>query len=760
MKKLATPLTFLLVLFAIFWSFKSSMPAYHADGDLPKTSFSTDRALAHVKEISKKPHAVGFPGHKQVRDYIVGELEKMGLKTTLQMGYTAGDWGNLSKPTNILARIKGSGSGKALLLLAHYDSNPHSSLGASDDGSGVATILEGVRTFLSKKRIPKNDIIVLISDAEELGLNGADLFVNDHPWAKSVGLALNFEARGSGGPSYMLIETNGGNAHLIRDFTAADPQYPVANSLVYSIYKMLPNDTDLTVFRKDGDIEGFNFAFIDDHFDYHTARDNYDRLDRSSLAHQGSYLMPLLNYFSDADLENLKSTADDAYFNFPYYGLVSYPFAWIWTMFGLVVVVFIILLIIGFRNGQLNLNGIAKGFVPMFLALAINGAVGYYSWPVLNKMYPQYTDILQGFTYNGYTYILAFVLFSIGICFWTYHRFRKTGLTNLLVAPLLFWLVLCGGVSAYLPGASFFLVPVVTALISFMILIKQKSPSPYLLMFLTLPALLIYAPLIKMFPVGLGLKMMVSATILTTLTFFLMLPLFGFYKHKNRFAMLGMVLFVGFMVSAHLDSGFSKENAKPSSLLYVLNIDNQEAHWVTYDHYLNDWTAQYLGADKQVPQKEDFRTLSSKYATHFSYTANAPLKDIPGSKVEKLLDTLINEERILKIKITPRRSLNRLDVFVNDIDIKSASVNDISLTKDYLENRKNHKLITHYISDNDPTSLLLIVPKDSPLTLDLYEASNDLLKNSLFSVPERPINSIPMPFVLNDAIVTTQTVTF
>src|SRR5690606_18895955 len=123
--------------------------------------FSTDRALVHVKEISKKPHAVGFPAHKEVRDYIVGELEGMGLETSLQSGYTAGDWGNLSKATNILARIKGSGSGKALLLLAHYDSNPHSSLGASDDASGVAAILEGIRAFLSENRVPKNEVIIL-----------------------------------------------------------------------------------------------------------------------------------------------------------------------------------------------------------------------------------------------------------------------------------------------------------------------------------------------------------------------------------------------------------------------------------------------------------------------------------------------------------------------------------------------------------------------------------------------------------------------
>ena len=291
--KFSRSLALLLLFFAVYWSFKSLMPSYQMDVDSPSDSFSTDRALEHVKNLSKEPHAVGFPGHANVRGYIIAELKKMGLETTTQEGYTAGDWGNLSKATNILARIKGSSPGKALLLLSHYDSSPHSSFGASDAGSGVATILEGVRAFLSQNKTPKNDIIILISDAEELGLNGADLFVNKHPWAKEVGLVLNFEARGSGGPSYMLLETNRGNANLIREFIEANPKYPVANSLAYSIYKMLPNDTDLTVFREDGDIEGFNFAFIDDHFDYHTALDTHERLDKKTLAHQGSYLMPL-----------------------------------------------------------------------------------------------------------------------------------------------------------------------------------------------------------------------------------------------------------------------------------------------------------------------------------------------------------------------------------------------------------------------------------------------------------------------------------
>ena len=190
MKRSSKVFTLLLIIVAIYWSFRSLVPSYKADASIEKTSFSTDRAFEHVKQIAQKPHAVGFPAHKEVRNYIISELQNMGLETSIQEGYTAGDWGNLSKAINILARIKGSDSGKALLLLSHYDSSTHSSFGASDAGSGVATILEGIRAFLANNTNPKNDIIILISDAEELGLNGADLFVKEHPWKKDVGLVI------------------------------------------------------------------------------------------------------------------------------------------------------------------------------------------------------------------------------------------------------------------------------------------------------------------------------------------------------------------------------------------------------------------------------------------------------------------------------------------------------------------------------------------------------------------------------------------
>ena len=190
---------FILVILAL--AFFTMMPQWTSEEEGPLTEFSTQRAFKQVRAISRQPHYVGSKNHEEVAQYLLKELEKLGLETSIQEGYTLSDWGNLVKSKNLLARIKGTDSSKALLLLSHYDSAPHSySLGASDAGSGVATILESVRAFLHNKTAHKNDIIILFTDAEELGLNGAALFVTKHQWAKEVGVVLNFEARGSSGP--------------------------------------------------------------------------------------------------------------------------------------------------------------------------------------------------------------------------------------------------------------------------------------------------------------------------------------------------------------------------------------------------------------------------------------------------------------------------------------------------------------------------------------------------------------------------------
>jgi len=457
----------------------------------------------------------------------------MGLETSIQEGYTLSDWGNLVKSKNLLARIKGTDSSKALLLLSHYDSAPHSySLGASDAGSGVATILESVRAFLHNKKAHKNDIIILFTDAEELGLNGAALFVTQHAWAKEVGVVLNFEARGSSGPSYMLMETNGGNAGLVHEFANANVPLPASNSLMYSIYKMLPNDTDLTVFREQGNIQGYNFAFIDDHYNYHTAQDDSKHLNKNTLEHQGTYLMPLLQYFANANFDNTVSKEDYAYFTLPF-TFISYPFSWIFPMVLIAIGIFVLLVFVGIGKRILSFKEIGKGFIPFLGATITSGLLTYFGWKFLLNCYPQYNDLLNGFTYNGHSYIAGFVSLTIAICFIFYHFFseKKTSM-NYFVAPLFVWIVINCGLAIGLKGAGFLIVPVFFGLIAFGFYILTQKSNAILNLICGIPALLIIAPFIQMFPIGLGLKVLFGSAILTVLTFGLLLPVFGAYTKK------------------------------------------------------------------------------------------------------------------------------------------------------------------------------------------------------------------------------------
>ncbi|MFI2741888.1 M20/M25/M40 family metallo-hydrolase [Zhouia sp. PK063] len=754
MRKIIAFVTFLLLIGIVYWSFYALMPQNYSKINAPETSFSTERALQHVRAISVAPHYVGTKAHEEVKSYIIDELNKLGIDTEVQEGYTAGDWANLSKASNILGRIKGSSNnGKALLLLAHYDSSPHSSYGASDDGSGVATILESLRAFLATKKQPKNDIIILISDGEELGLNGAKLFVQQHQWAQDVGLVLNFEARGSGGPSYMLIETNQGNANLIKAFEKANPQYPVASSLMYSIYKKLPNDTDLTVFREDGDIQGFNFAFIDDHFDYHTALDTAPRLDKNTLEHQGSYLMPLLTYFANHDLSALRTHDNDVYFNIPLFHLISYPYGWIIPIFIITVFIFISLLIYGFSKRKINFLQVLLGFVPMLFSIAACGAIGFFAWPLILKLNPGFYDILQGFSYNGHYYIASVAALSLALCFLIYGIFNKVKVANLMVAPILLWLVINGFLLVYLDGASFFIIPVFFALLAFYVTMKWENPSFFLLLLLAIPSIWIFCPLIQMFPVGLGLKMLISSSLLVALVFSLIISLFGQYKGKVIYGLTALAVGLACFGIAQNNAAFNKEKPKPSSLVYLQNDDNNTAEWGTYDYELSSWNSQYF---KNAQKDDGKKVFSSKYGNGFTITSQTISKEIPAPSVTVESDTIIGNNREVRLCITPQREVNRLDISTPS-KISSCIVNNIPLSNHFLEKRQG-KLVTHYISDNDFTEVQITFDAKEKPVLTLYESSNDLLTNSKFNVRPRPENEIPMGFVLNDAIIVKKTI--
>lgn len=757
-KNLPSLLSAVAIIAVVYWIFYAMMPQSVAEKTSPLSQFSTKRALQHIAVMAQKPHYVGSENHKTIAAYVEAELQKLGLETKIQEGYTLSDWGNLVKSKNIIARINGSDNSKALLLLSHYDSAPHSaSKGASDDASGVATILEGIRAFLHNKTAHKNDIIILFSDAEELGLNGAALFVTQNSWAKEVGLALNFEARGSSGPSYMLMEVNQGNAEMVDGFTQAGVRFPVSNSLMYSIYKMLPNDTDLTVFREQGKIQGFNFAFIDDHFNYHTQQDDLQHLSPKTLAHQGTYLMPLLQYFSNADLNSLDSTDDFVYFNTPF-SFVSYPFGWIFPMLIIALIVFLGLAFVGFGKRILVASEIGKGFLLFLVFLVISGPVGFLGWKLLLIFYPQYKDILHGFTYNGHDYIAAFVLLTLSIGFLMYRKFSTENITmNYAIAPLFIWIIINFCIAVFLPGAGFFIIPLFASLIGFGYFIITQHTSKLLNLLMAIPALIIFAPFITTFPIGLGLKMLYGSAVLVALVFGLLLPTFGMFSRKGNWSLVLFLIAIGFFVKAHLNSDYEPGKAKPNSLLYVYDTDANKAFWATYDTNLDEWTKKYLGENPKPATALNAMPLFSKYGSKFTFAADVPIKDVAKPEISFIKDTIIDNFRHLKIRITPKRAkVNRYDIFANE---KMVLYNFVANGAKALGQegskyqRKGPKILSYYLVDNAPLELQFSISKNKPLDLSLMESSFDLLDQTGFAIAKRQPWMIPTPFVLNDAVV-------
>ena len=764
-KKHASTLSLLIIILTTIWGFYDLSPSVFKTPQ-KSTDFSINNALSHLKEISKEPHHTGTEAHKTVQDYIVSELQKLGLDPTIQTQTIVNKkWFAGTTVENIIVKINGSEDGKSLLLLSHYDSSPHSALGASDAGSGVVTILEGLRAFLAKKKEPKNDIIILISDAEELGLLGAKAFVEYHPWAKDVGLVLNFEARGSGGPSFMLLETNGKNSKMISEFLKADPTHPAANSLLYSIYKKLPNDTDLTVFREIGDINGFNFAFIDDHFDYHTVQDSYERLDRTTLAHQADYLMNSLNYFSDSDIENLQSDIDLIYVNFPFIRILTYPYSWVMPLYIIAGIILLLLLLFGIVLNKIQPKKLLAGFIPSTLSIVLCGGVSYLLWKLILIIHPSYNDMLQGFTYNGYWYIAAFVSLNSWICFFIYKKFtHKNTITNLLIAPITLWMIINFFIQGDFKGAGFFIIPVFIAEIILAVSIFLKPiDKNYSIFFglVSIPTIYIFAPLIKLFPVGLGLKAIFISGILLALVFGLLLPVLNSSNARNTFTKLAGVLTVIFFSIATIYSGFDIDNRKPNSLVYVQNTLDSTSYWGTYNTVLDAYVSQKIGEDNPSIKIKNAET-KSKYNSKFTYAVKAENIPIKTSEITKDLDTIIDNKRILKFTIKPTRKINKYELSLRDsLYFNHLFVNDIPVREGkYFSINKGTFLVYHMANADEKLQIEISIPKKEKPIIFLNEISYDLLDNPILKVSPRSKNMMPMPFVTNDAIITIQKILF
>ncbi len=282
--------------------------------DAPPGEFSAARAGATLGRLlgPEIPHPVSSPANAAVRDRIRAEFAALGVPTKVyratgcngrpQYGFFA-----CGTTEDIVAEVA-PGEGKAIVMMAHYDSVP-AGPGASDDQSGVATILETVRALKARGIKSIHPIIALATDGEEAGLLGAASFLDNPAFKARTGVVINVEARGNQGPS-LLFQTSPGDGRLIDLYARSVPEF-ATSSLFAVIYKALPNDTDLTVFLNQG-FTGYNFAFSGDVAQYHTPLDRRANLSLSTLQQHGDNLIGVATGLMQTDFASLRG-GDDIY---------------------------------------------------------------------------------------------------------------------------------------------------------------------------------------------------------------------------------------------------------------------------------------------------------------------------------------------------------------------------------------------------------------------------------------------------------------
>jgi len=367
----------ILIMFGVLRSFSTPAPM---GADAPDVVFSSMRAEVILDDLLQErvPHVSGSAANTVVRGRIVAQLESFGFTPEVQSRFHCNPMSGSCSPVENIIAVKPGVEGKnAVLLTAHYDSG-WAGPGAADDGAGVAAILEIARMAADFPPFA-NDIIFLFSDAEENGLIGADAFAQHHPLFGKVKAVINLEARGSAGSS-ALFETGEGNRGLIRLFSK-NVERPVGNSLVYEMYKRMPNDTDYTVYKRKG-IMGANFAFAQGVAVYHSAIDNPEHLEPGSLQHHGDNAWAMLKALGERGLESARSKEDAGYIDIFGSRLVHYPVS---ITSGLVLVFGVwVMLSIGlafrkeFRFRQLRWGLLAVPFTLLGFVLG-----GYLlSWPL------------------------------------------------------------------------------------------------------------------------------------------------------------------------------------------------------------------------------------------------------------------------------------------------------------------------------------------------------------------------------------------
>lgn len=542
--------------------------------------FSGGRAGATLQRLLAEgvPHPVGSDANRRVGDRVQGELRSMGYEPAVQETWVCGRHSVCAPVRNIIARLPGREPGPAVMLSTHYDGVP-AAPAAADDGAGVAAALEVARMLRDDAPF-RNPIIFLFGDGEEAGLLGAEAFVAEHPLADSIGVVVNLEARGSGGPS-LMFETSEGNGRLVAGYAAAVHR-PNTSSLYFEAYRRLPNDTDLTVFKRAG-MQGLGFAFIDGLAHYHTPLDDLQHLDLRSLQHHGDNALALTRRFADADL-TLAARGNTVYTDVFSLLLLRWPAAATLPWALVVLLSLAALSAVGVRSGRLRGRDLVMGAVA---AMLVPVATAAWAWLVtllisglLGEPDPWWAEPLpfRMLLWSGALIATAVIGSWFG---------RRRGAPGLLAGAWLVWALLATVSAVMVVGVSYlFLLPATVAAVAALFAARAAPPRRELLLHAGAVAALAAAGVLW-FRLALGLDSAfgLSAGVLISAVLGVALaplaPLFaGDQQRWARPIIAGAaVVAVAAAIVALLVPVRTQSWPQPANLLLVEDADSGTARW-------------------------------------------------------------------------------------------------------------------------------------------------------------------------------------
>ncbi|MGY1719841.1 M20/M25/M40 family metallo-hydrolase [Blastococcus sp. SYSU DS0552] len=635
----------------------------------PATEFSAARAFAHVERIAAEPHVAGSPESDEVVDGLVRALTDLGLDTRVQnaVGARAGGAGEarMARVRNVVAVLPGTDPTGRLYLVAHHDSVEHGP-GAADDAAGVAALLESVRALTGGPQL-RNDVVVVLTDAEEACLCGAEAFVASHPLAGG-GVALNLEARGTGGPPIMF-ETSLGNAELAAAFADA-ASHPVASSFAVEVYRALPNDTDFSVLLEDGGYTGMNTAFIDGAAAYHSPQDTPERLDRGSLQALGDNTLALARELGDRDLAVLAEPAAEDATYFPLPGLlVRYPGSLVWPLAGAALVAVAGLAWTLRRRGigppRRTAGAAALALVPLVAGpLAAQGL-----WEALVVLRPGYATMLDPWRPGWFRLAAVAVVLAVVLIWYALLR-RRVGAAPLAAGALLWLAVVAAVLAAVAPGGSYLAAwPALVGALSgtVAVLARSRAVCAVAASLTGATAVLVLAPTAALFLPALGMTHVLAPSVVVVLGALALLPALELLfpdpaappGARGRLAAAAVPAVALGAAGACVAAGlavdrFDADHPVPSRLAYVLDTDRDRARWVTTETTPGEWTGRFvdgpgtLGADLPYLAGRDLLTGPAETA------------DLPAPEVVVVSDQVLGERREITVRVTPQRAGVRL----------------------------------------------------------------------------------------------------